>query len=161
MAENEIEYEEKKPKKVGSKFLRIGKYFLFLILFLLQALLAYAIVDRNYSTVYSAMNTPSSSDFVVYKMDELIVNPAGSQGQRFLVAEISMELTNAEHIEVLDHNMQSLKHNMNEALASRTVEQLLQFSEREKLRVELKNIVNREIGANSVRNLYYTKYVMQ
>jgi|SRR6056297_1951273 len=161
MAENEIEYEEKKPKNVGSKFLKYGKYFLFLVLFSLQALIAYAIVDKNYSKIYNLLNTQSNDDFVVYKMDELIVNPAGSEGQRFLVVEISIELNNIEHVELIDHNLQKLKHNMNEALASRTVKDLLQFSEREKLRYELKYIVNREIGENSVRNLYYTKYVMQ
>lgn len=161
MAENEIEYEEKKPKKVGSKFLVYGKYFLFLVLFSMQALLAYAIVDRNYPTIYNLLSTPANDDFVVYQMDELIVNPLGSQGQRFLVVEISIELRNTEQIELIDHNMQKLKHNMNEALSARTVEELLQFSEREKLRYELKYIVNREIGEDSVRNLYYTKYVMQ
>lgn len=161
MAENEIEYEEKKPEKVGSKFLNYGKYFLFVVLFSLQALIAYAIVDKNYTSIYTLVNTESNTDFVVYKMEELIVNPAGSQGQRFLVVELSMELGNSEHIELIDHNSQKLKHNMNEALASRTVDQLLQFSEREKLRYELKNIVNREIGEDSVRNLYYTKYIMQ
>ena len=161
MAENEIEYEEKKPKKVGSKFLVYGKYFLFVVLFSMQALLAYAIVNRNYTVIYNLLNSPENDDFVVYKMDELIVNPAGSQGQRFLVVEISIELRNAEQIELIDHNLQKLKHNINEALASRTVDELLQFSEREKLRYELKFIVNREIGEDSVRNLYYTKYVMQ
>ena len=160
MAENEIEYEEKKPKSVGSKFLKYGKYFLFVVLFSMQALLAYAIVDRNYTVIYNLLNSPENDDFVVYKMDELIVNPAGSQGQRFLVVEISIELRNAEQIELIDHNLQKLKHNINEALASRTVDELLQFSEREKLRYELKFIVNREIGEDSVRNLYYALYVM-
>src|SRR6056297_344891 len=110
MAENEIEYEEKKPKSVGSKFLKYGKYFLFVVLFSMQALLAYAIVDRNYTVIYNLLNSPENDDFVVYKMDELIVNPAGSQGQRFLVVEISIELRNAEQIELIDHNLQKLKH---------------------------------------------------
>lgn len=161
MAENEIEYEEKKPKKVGSKFLKYGKYFLFLVVLSLQALLAYAIVDSNYPTIYNLLNTPEEDDFVVYKMEELIVNPSGSQGQRFLVVEITIELMNEELIEQMERNSQKIKHNMNEALSARTVEELLQFSEREKLRYELTYIVNNEIGEDSVRNLYYTKYVMQ
>ena len=161
MAENEIIYEEKKQEKAGSKFLLYGKYFLFVILFSLQGLLAYAVVDRNYPKIYSLVNSAMKDNFVVYKMDELIVNPAGSQGQRFLVVEISMELEDSGHIELINLHMQRIKHNMNEALASRTVAQLVQFEERERLRVELKNIVNREIGQHSVRNLYYTKYVMQ
>jgi flagellar basal body-associated protein FliL len=161
MAENEIIYEEKKQEKAGSKFLMYGKYFLFVVLFSLQALLAYGVVDRNYPKIYSIVNSTMKDNFVVFKMDELIVNPAGSQGQRFLVVEISLELEDSMHIELIISHMQRIKHNMIEALASKTVDQLVQFEEREKLRTELKNIVNREIGQHSVRHLYYTRYVMQ
>ncbi len=161
MAENENSDTSKKKVNKRSKFLRFGKFFLIVVVLLAQAFIAYAVVDKKYPEIYSLLNGLGDDNFVVYKMDELIVNPAGSQGQRFLVVEISMELTDSGHIEIVDKHIQRIKHAMNEALSARTVDELVQFQERERLRLELKNIVNREIGTHSVRNLYYTKYVMQ
>lgn len=162
MAEKaDTETKPKLKKSNDSKFLSFGKYFLFVVVFCVQALLAYAIVDRNYAGIYRTFENIGGDNFAVYKMDELIVNPAGTNGQRYLVVEISMELEHSDHIELINQNIQRIKHNMNESLSSRTVNQLVRFEERELLRRELAVIVNREIGEHSVRNLYYTKYVMQ
>ncbi len=161
MSKDEIIYEATEEKARGSNFLRIGKYFLIVFVFTIQAFLAYIITDKNYASIFNFVNSFTKEEMVVYTMDELIVNPAGSQGQRYLVVQATIELSESNHIDLVNQHSQRIKHYMNASLSSRTVDQLLDFNERERLRVELKNIVNREIGEYSVRNLYYTKYVMQ
>src|SRR6056297_3010197 len=163
MAEKKEEKKKtkKKKKKAGSKFLPYGKYFLILLVLASQGILAYQIVDKNYGKVFEVVDKLTAPEEGSYKLEELIVNPSGSNGQRFLVVEISLELYNAAHIELIEKEKQRIKHNMLEVLSSRTVNQLSQLSERKKLRSELATVTNQAIGKRSVRNLYYTKYVMQ
>ena len=164
MAEKKKEEKKKsnkKKKSSGSKFLPYGKYFLILLVLASQAFLAYQIVDKNYGKVFEVVDKLTAPEEGSYLLEELIVNPSGSNGQRFLVVEISLELHDVTHIELIEKEKQRIRHEMLEVLSSRTVSQLSQISEREKLRSELAAVTNQAIGKRSVRNLYYTKYVMQ
>ena len=152
---------KKTKKKGGAKFLPFGKYFLILLVLASQAFLAYKIVDSNYGKVYEWVDTLTAPEAGNYELEELIVNPAETNGQRFLVVELSLELYDKAHSELIDEKQQEIKHNMLEVLSSRTVIQLTQLKEREKLREELVDVTNDAIGQRSVRNLYYTRYVMQ
>jgi len=148
-------------KKGGSKVLSYGKYFLILLVLAAQVILAYQIVDSNYGKVFQLIDNIVAPEEGSIKLEELIVNPAGSNGQRFLVVEISLVLSDKNHIELVERNQQKIRHNMIEVLSSRTVNQLTMYEEREILRKELAQITNEAIGVRSVRNLYYTRYVMQ
>lgn len=152
---------EKKSKKGRAKFLPFGKYFLILLILTAQGVLAYQIVDRNYDKVFKLVDSLTAPEEGIYSLEELIVNPAQSNGQRFLVVELSLELYNLEHSELIEKNKDKIRHKMLEVLSSRTVSELTQFAEREKLRKELAQVTNEAIGERSVRNLYYTRYVMQ
>ncbi|MEX2600507.1 MAG: flagellar basal body-associated FliL family protein [Balneolaceae bacterium] len=155
------EVTDQKPKK-GSKVQSVGKYFLIGIFVLAPMLLAYAIVDKNYEQIYTFTSSFLASEEPVYfQIEELIVNPAETRGQRYLVVECNLELQHTDHIALVEQNIQRIKHDMMELLSSRTVQQLGEFEERERLRGELAEVVNQAIGLRSVRNLYYTRYVMQ
>jgi len=162
MAEKKENKKKKKSKKsAGSKFLPFGKYFLILLVLASQVALAYQIVDKNYGDVYALIDDMTAPESGSYLMDELIVNPSGSNGQRILVVEISLELYDATDTGLIESHKQQIKHSMIEVLSSRTVQQLTQISERERLRVELSEVTNNAVEKRSVRNLYYTKYVIQ
>lgn len=156
-----VEEEERGEEKKTSKFLPFGKYFLLLLVIAAQAFLAYTVVDENYAEVYSYLHSNDPEDFATYQMDELVVNPAGTNGKRYLMVEISLELANKDHIELLDNNKSKLKQDMIEVLSSRTIPQLTSREGREILRSDLIRVINTVIGVRSVRNLYFTKYVMQ
>ncbi len=145
----------------SSKFLPKGKYFLLFILLIGQVVGAYVIVDEYYQDVYVFVfgSMPDYSE--TYAIDEIIVNPSGSNAQRFLVVEIGMELSHGDHVILVDRNIMKIRDRLNEVLSSRTVNELIRYKERENLRVELAEEINEIIGVRSVRNLYFTKYVMQ
>jgi flagellar FliL protein len=155
------EVKAKKKKAGGPKFLKIGKYFLLTLILTGQGFLAYAIVDKYYPDVYTKMNEKDPSDYATYLMEELVVNPAETYGKRYLLVEISLELDEEGHISLLDENIMKVKQELIDALSSRTVGQLTQVSDRQELRRELSGVINSSIGVRSVRNLYFTKYVMQ
>ena len=147
--------------KQGSKFLQRGKYFLLAIVILSQATGAYVLVDEHYNDIYTYIFGSLPDFSTTYMMEEIIANPYGSNAQRFLVVEIGIELRHHDHVELVDKNLMKIKDRFNEVLSSRTARELIQFEEREKLRRELADEVNKAIGVYSVRNLYFTKYVMQ
>lgn len=153
---------DKKAKGKGrAKFLPFGKYFLILLVIASQVVLAYQIVDHNYGKVFEYVDSLFAPVPGSYTMEELIVNPSGSNGQRFLVVQVSLELRDQKHEELIEKNVQKVKHGMIEVLSSRTVYQLNTYEEREILRNELAEVINNAIGVHSVRNLYYIRYVMQ
>ncbi len=155
------EEQETSSRSGGAKFLSYGKYFLVVLVLAIQILLAYTIVDKNYEQIYGMLNVSQSEEIVEYQFEELIVNPAGTNGHRFLVVEIALELSDIEHQALIEEHKQEIVHNMLAALSTRTIDQLIRLQEREVLRNELKEIINSVIGVRSVRNLYYTKYIMQ
>ncbi|MEX0722413.1 MAG: flagellar basal body-associated FliL family protein [Gracilimonas sp.] len=152
-----------KPRRKGgkSKFLSIGKYFLVILFFAGQGYLAYAIVDKYYPDVYETVNSKSPGDYGTYDMEELVINPANTNGKRYLLVEISLELDDKAHIQTLNNHKMKLKQEMIEALSKRTIPELIKVEERDQLRYELMDLINSVIEARSVRNLYFTKYVMQ
>lgn len=152
---------EKVKVTKSSIFLPYGKYFLIALVLVIQVLAAYTLVDKNYEKIYEIVQSKNEPVPVAFLLDELIVNPAGSQGKRYLVVEISLELESETSIALVQQNLQKVKHNVNESLAARTVDQLVQYREREVLRMEIINVINQSIEENSVRNLFFTKYVMQ
>lgn len=151
--------DDKSAKK--SKFHPYGKYFLIVLVLIIQVLAAYTIVDKNYEKIYEVTQSQEEPVSATYQLEELVVNPSGSQGKRYLVVEISLELESETSISIVEQNIQKVKHNVNESLAARSVEQLVQFRERELMRKEIINVINQTMGENSVRNLYFTKYIMQ
>lgn len=148
-------------RMMGSNFLRYGKYFLILIILSVQGLIAYQIIDSYYEDIYTFIEGYMPDPYGTYNMGELIVNPSETNGQRYLLVEISFKLQHKKHVELVKAQELKIKHNMNEALSSRTVEELVSYDTREILRKELAEIVNKAIGIRSVRNLYYNKYVLQ
>lgn len=150
-----------KKKKGGPNFLKLGKYFLLLLIVLVQGFLAFMIVDKYYPSVYATLYAKSPSDYVIYKLEDIVVNPANTYGKRYLMVEISLELDEKAHITLIEQNSMKIKQALIEALSSRTVPELTHVERREKMRNELITLINSIIGVRSVRNLYFTKYVMQ
>lgn len=145
----------------SSKFLPRGKYFLLVILILSQAVGAYVLVDEHYKDIYEFVFGGMPDYSTTYLLEEIIANPSGSNAQRFLVVEIGMELRHQDHVPLIEKNLMKINDRFIEVLSSRTVSELIRFEERESLRKELADEVNDAIGVHSVRNLYFTKYVMQ
>ncbi|MEX1213275.1 MAG: flagellar basal body-associated FliL family protein [Balneolaceae bacterium] len=140
---------------------RAGKYFLILAILAAQLVGAWYLVDNYYEPMQAWIQNARDGEPVFYQMDQMVVNPANTNGQRYLMVEISLELENNRALERLEQQKYRLRHTINEALTSRTVEQLVQAEERERMRSEMTNLINELTGPGSVRNLYYSKYVMQ
>ncbi|MEX0648312.1 MAG: flagellar basal body-associated FliL family protein [Balneolaceae bacterium] len=157
----EEEKKESEQNKEGNKFVKAGKIFLLIILMSLQAMVAYAIVKNNYADIREKIMSMTDKGGYYFQIEDVIVNPSSSDGQRYLIASIAFEfnnkggLTQAESlkIEILDK--------VNSHLNKKTVEDLGDLSQRDELKSELRNEINNLFGQKMVRNLFFTKYVIQ
>lgn len=84
-------------------FLKSGKYFLGLVVIVSQVFLAYQIIDMNYEKIYAFVSGLMPEQSASYQLEELVVNPSGSNGQRYLVVEISLDLKDRRHIELIQN----------------------------------------------------------
>jgi len=153
--------EEKKKVSKASKFRRIGKYFLILLVLVAQGFLAYEIMAKNYKTVYTYVHSFIPKKPGKFDLKQIIVNPANTNGQRYLLVQISLELVNKDDKALLSENRSKIRNDLIKYLSTRTVSQLQGIEGKEEMRLKLVKIINRDIGKRSVRNLYYSKYVMQ
>ncbi len=150
----------KNKKAAPNKLVAIGKIFLLVLILAGQGYLAYVIVDKYYPSLYAKMNEEDPPEIGTYLMEQLVVNPANTNGRRYLMVEISLEM-NVEHIPMMETNNPKVKQELIETFSKRTVSQLTTASERDVIRREVTDIINSSIGETSVQNLYFTKYVLQ
>ncbi|MEL7833596.1 flagellar basal body-associated FliL family protein [Fodinibius sp. Rm-B-1B1-1] len=151
--------DKKKSKQLI--FRRFGKYFLILFLVLGQAFVAYSIIDKNYDAIYSYTQNLIPEERGKAEMKEIIINPADTNGQRYLLVQLSLELDNKDDLELIEEHRSKIRNNIIKYLSAKTVSELQGIKGKEDLRVELIQLINQAIDSRSVRNLYYSKYVMQ
>lgn len=150
-----------KKKSKQSIFRRFGKYFLILFLVLGQVFVAYSIISKNYDAIYSYTQSLIPEERGKAELKEIIVNPANTNGQRYLLVQLSLELDDMEAQTLIEENRSKIRNNIIKYLSAKTVSELQGIQGKEDLRVELIQLINQAIDSRSVRNLYYSKYVMQ
>ncbi len=152
---------KEKKKSKQSIFRQYGKYFLILFLVLGQAVVAYSVVDKNYDAIYSYAQSLIPENSGKIDMDEIIINPADTNGQRYLLVQFSVELDDMDDQELFEEHRSEVRNNIIKYLSGKTVSELQGIQDKEDLRVELIQLINSTMDSRSVRNLYYSKYVMQ
>jgi flagellar basal body-associated protein FliL len=70
-------------------------------------------------------------------------------------------MINKREIKRVEENESKIKNDLIEYLSSQPVAELEGAKSKDELRMELISVVNNALGVRSVRNLYYSKYVMQ
>lgn len=96
-----------------------------------------------------------------YRIDPLIVNPADSNGERYLKATISLEAYDPELLKEIEKRLPQIKNQINNVLSSKTIEQIQTSEAREKLRREIQNRVNGLLLTGRISNVYFEEFVYQ
>jgi flagellar FliL protein len=91
----------------------------------------------------------------------LIINPADSDGRRYLMVNIGLEAKDAKVLEVVGSKEVVIRDRILRLLGQRTVSELASVSLRDTLKEELLIAVNDILGEEEVARLYFTQYVLQ
>lgn len=97
----------------------------------------------------------------VFIVKDLIVNPAGTNGLRFLLTTIGLEVTSAKTEKECEKRNVEIHDAIINILTSKTLPQLDAVDSRDTLKSEIKNQINKDLATGSVLNVYFSKFIIQ
>lgn len=145
----------------GNKISGIGKIFLVAAVIILQGVAAFSVVKGNYTEIREVVASFKPSGGYYFQLEDIIVNPAGSNGERYLVFSIAIELDNSDDLSRIEGMRAEVLDRLNFRLSQKTVRELSNQDQRMPLKEELKEELELILTGSMVRNLYFTKYVIQ
>ncbi|HOI28421.1 MAG TPA: flagellar basal body-associated FliL family protein [Melioribacteraceae bacterium] len=167
---------EEAPVKKGFsiKFLAIG-----LPLFIVQLVGVYFITANILIPKIQSHSTPVETDSVatsipaedtisnpdlgkyIYVVDDLIINPAGTDGKRLLLSSLGFDLPSEKsHSELKDKEI-LVKDAIISVLSSKDMIQLGNSGYRDTLRMQITQKLNRLMPHIKINNVYFSKYILQ
>ncbi len=97
----------------------------------------------------------------VYTIDNLVLNPAGSGGTRFLLLSIAFQMKDAAALEAIKSRDAELRDAVLATLGGKTVEQLSEMASRDSLKTELRAATAKALHTRGVRRVYFPQFVIQ
>ena len=103
----------------------------------------------------------STPDAPVHLIDNLVLNPAGSGGTRFLLASVGLQTTSTAANDIVGKREVEARDVVLAVLGAKHVEVLAEISNREKLKAELQSALDSLFGPGVVRRIYFPQFVIQ
>ncbi len=97
----------------------------------------------------------------IFLVSDIIVNPAGTGGTRFLSAAIGFELETGEGAAVLIEKEAIVRDQLITILSSQSVPELSDFKQRERLRKLIELRVEKILDTKDISAVYFTEFVLQ
>ena len=103
--------------------------------------------------------TEEVSQVLVIK--DIIVNPAGTNGTRFLLTTVGLEVPTAEIKQELEQKEVQTRDILNTILTNKGLEELTTPHYKETLRNEIIEKINSNLKKGKVSNVYFSKFIIQ
>jgi len=97
----------------------------------------------------------------IYVVKDVIVNPAGTNGTRFLLTTVGFEINGVEREKEVEKMEVQVRDVLNTILTSKGLEDLSGNEQREALRKEILQKVGAMLPAGSLTNVYFSKFIIQ
>jgi flagellar FliL protein len=98
----------------------------------------------------------------VHTIDNMVLNPAMSNGSRFLLVATAVELSDAAIVDELKARDAEARDILINVMGARTVEQLTDLAQRDSLRAEIAGALNAMLKKpKGVRRVYFSQFVVQ
>lgn len=95
------------------------------------------------------------------QFDDLILNPADTDGTRFLVLSLALEMKDGAGLEAIEARDPEVRDVILTLLSTKTVQELADVTARPQLREELRTRLNELLGEGQVVRLYLPRFVIQ
>lgn len=103
----------------------------------------------------------SSGGAIVYAIDDIVVNPAGTGGSRFLSVSFGFELGTPELADDFEAREALVRDALITILSSKTVAQLTDVKQKEITRYQIKKRLEKLMASEDLKAVYYTDFVLQ
>ncbi len=97
----------------------------------------------------------------VYLLEDIIVNPSGTGGTRFLSVSIGIEVTSKATVNLIEKREPIIKDALITILGSKTIEQLSDTREKEITRYQIKKRLEQLLKAEDILAIYFTDFILQ
>ena len=96
-----------------------------------------------------------------YTIADLVLNPAGSGGTRFLMLSVAFDMKDSASAESIRQRDAEIKDAVLALVGAKTVEQLSEVSSREPLKVEINALVSRILKKKVIKRVSFPQFVIQ
>jgi flagellar FliL protein len=97
----------------------------------------------------------------LFSIDNLVINPAGTQGTRFLIVTVALEMKDAGATPELTARDPEIRDLLLSLLSARTVEQLSDLGGKDALKEEIRVAIEKVLGPDKVVRVFIPQYVLQ
>jgi flagellar protein FliL len=97
----------------------------------------------------------------IYPIEDIIVNPADTDGKRLLLTSIGVDLSKPEMLNELKSREVMVKDIIISSLASKNISQLGDMAYRDSLKLEITSKMKDKIPSVTVNSIYFSKYIIQ
>jgi flagellar FliL protein len=97
----------------------------------------------------------------IINFENIIVNPSGTMGSRYLNATVGIEVGDAATRAAIEGNSPRIKDALITILSSQTIDQLSTATNREEIRKSIQARLNHMIAPNEVKAVYFLDFVLQ
>jgi flagellar protein FliL len=105
--------------------------------------------------------TEASTQEHMYIIKDIIINPAGTNGGRFLLTTIGMEVSTLEAQAELEKKELQVRDVLNSILTGKSIVELVDVTQREALRTEISKGISALLKTGKMKNVYFSKYIIQ
>jgi flagellar FliL protein len=172
MAEEEAKKEviEKKKKGFNFKVILIGLplfvaqlvlvYFITATFLVKSAPASHSVEDGEQVEEQSEEDAENSEPQKIFNIEDLIINPAGTSGQRLLLLSIGFSVGDEEKLKLLQENEVVIKDIVINTVSKKTLGSLSKIELKDSLKVELAENINSAYPKAKINNVYFSKYLI-
>ena len=97
----------------------------------------------------------------IFVVKDVIVNPAGTNGTRFLLTTVGFEVNGADREKDLEKKEVQVRDVLNTILTSKGLDELVKVEQRDQLRKEISQKVGEMLPPGALTNVYFSKFIIQ
>jgi len=156
---------------------RRKKIFIILMILIIQAIFSYLLIVVFFEPPSSSGNGDSllamfekkvSGEFKktgeigeIYLIEDLVINPAGTRGRRFVSLSIGLELNEGKKVAEIVKRKPKLCDAIISLLTKKSFYEFTSISNREKIRKQILHVVLQNTPPGMVNQIYITKFIIQ
>lgn len=117
--------------------------------------------EGDHSAEGAAGAEGATAEAAIHVLDNMVLNPAGSGGSRYLLMTVAIEAGSATIVESFKARDAELRDIVLSTLGTKAVDQLTDMAAREGFKTEIITAVDERFGKKSVKRIYFPQFVVQ
>jgi flagellar FliL protein len=98
---------------------------------------------------------------VLHLVENMVLNPANSNGSRFLLLSVGLSVKDAAAAKSLADRDAEVRDVVLGIMGTRTIEELTDIARRDSLKAEIRTAVRERFGDGAAREVYFPQFVIQ